>query len=72
MNEEHGRRCSKILLDAHETIVHQIVTTKCAHKCPPRIARKSLNKNLATEMHSCVGDNKLGSSIQVRSSSFYV
>jgi hypothetical protein len=39
MNEDHGRRCSKILLDANEAIVHQVVTTKCAHKCPPRIAK---------------------------------
>jgi hypothetical protein len=71
MNENCGMKCSKVLLDAHEAIVHQVVNTKCAHRCPPRIIRKLLNKNLIIEMPSRDGDNK-GSSIRVRSSSFYV
>jgi hypothetical protein len=41
MNEDCGRRCSKILLDVDEAIVHQVVTTKCVHKCPPRTARSN-------------------------------
>jgi hypothetical protein len=71
MNEDCGKKCSRILLDAHEANVHQVVTIECAHKCPPRIVRKPLNKNLAMEMPSHVGDNKR-SSLWVKSSSFYV
>jgi hypothetical protein len=47
MNEDCGRRCSKILLDVHEIIVTQVVTTGCACKCPLKIARKSLEKHYA-------------------------
>jgi hypothetical protein len=71
MNEDHGKRCSKFLLDAREPIEHQVVTIECAHKCPPIIAKKSLNKNLAIEMPPRVCGNK-GSSIRVRSNTFYV
>ncbi len=48
MNEDHGRRRSQILLDAHEAIVAQVVIAKCACKCPFKIVRKSLEKTLCT------------------------
>jgi hypothetical protein len=50
MNEDCGKKCSKILLDVHEAIVAQVVTTKCACNCPPKTTRKSLEKTLSTQM----------------------
>jgi hypothetical protein len=47
MNENHGRKRSKILLDAHKAIVTQVVTAKFAYKCPSKITRKSLEKHYA-------------------------
>jgi hypothetical protein len=34
----------------HEVAVVQVVTAKCACKCPPKIARKTLEKTLCTQM----------------------
>ncbi len=50
MNEDCGKRCLKIFLDVHETIVIQVVTARCACKCPLKITKKSLEKTLCTQM----------------------
>ncbi len=52
MNEDCGRKHSKILLDAHKTIVTQVVTIGCACKCSLKIGRKSFEKTLGTQMPS--------------------
>jgi len=39
INEDCGRSCIKISLDVHETILIQVVTTKCAYKCPLKITK---------------------------------
>ncbi len=52
MNEDCGRKHSKILLDVHEIIVTQVVTVGCACKCPLKIARKSFETTLCTQMPS--------------------
>jgi hypothetical protein len=36
----------------HETIIAQVVTAKCAYKCPPKIARKTFEKTLWTQIPS--------------------
>ncbi len=54
MNENHGRRCSQILLDVHKAIVTQVVTTRCACKCSSKIVRKSFEKKLCTQMPSTI------------------
>jgi hypothetical protein len=48
MNEDHGKRRSKTLLDAHEVIVAQVVIARCACNCLLKIARKSFEKSLCT------------------------
>ncbi len=50
MSEDHGKRHSKILLDAHETIIARVVITGCAYQCPLKTTRKSLEKTLCTKM----------------------
>ncbi len=52
MNEDCGKKCLKIFLDVHETIVIQVVTARCACKCPLKITKKSLEKTLCTQMPS--------------------
>jgi hypothetical protein len=46
MNENHGRRRSQILLDAHKAIVTQVVTTRCACKCPFENCKEVIWKNI--------------------------
>jgi hypothetical protein len=50
MNDDCGKRRSKILLEVHEAIVTQVMIARCACKCPSKTARKSLEKTLCTQM----------------------
>ncbi len=49
MNEDCGKKRSKILLDVHETIIAQIMITRCACKCLSKTTRKSLENTLCTQ-----------------------
>jgi hypothetical protein len=66
MNENHGRRHSQILLDAHKAIVTQVVTARCACKCPSKTVRKSFEKTLCTQMPSTTVGGCEGLRVSIR------
>jgi hypothetical protein len=56
MKEDHGRKCSKILLDFHETIIGQVLNVGCACSCHPRSTRKLFNKVFYFGIHFNVSE----------------
>jgi hypothetical protein len=56
MKEDHGRKCSKILLDFHETIIGQVLNVGCACSCHSRSTRKLFNKVLYFGIHFNVSE----------------
>jgi hypothetical protein len=72
MNEDHGRRCSQILLDVHEAIVAQVVIARCACKCPLKTARKSFEKTLCTQMLSINVSSCEGLRVSIKRALFHL